>query len=55
MANALINKVDFTFIDRASLVNTSLLTNPRYGDFARNAVDRYQELELVVSRLTTLA
>ena len=38
-----------------SLVDHSLLTNPLYGEFARNSVDRYQELELAVSHLRTLA
>jgi multidrug resistance protein MdtO len=55
MANAAVNKTDFTEIDRNSLANPSLLTHPLYGEFARNAVDRYQELELVVSSLRMLA
>jgi multidrug resistance protein MdtO len=55
MANAAVNKTEFAVIDRVSLVNSSLLTHPLYGEFARNAVDRYQELELVVSRLRMLA
>ena len=55
MANATVNKTEFTLIDRDSLVNSSFLTHPLYGEFARNAVDRYQELELIVSRLRILA
>jgi multidrug resistance protein MdtO len=55
MANAAVNKTEFAVIDRDSLVNSSLLTHPLYGEFARNAVDRYQELELNVSRLRMLA
>jgi multidrug resistance protein MdtO len=55
MANAAVNKTEITLIDRESLVNPSLLANPRFGEFARNAVDRYQELELEISRLRTLA
>jgi multidrug resistance protein MdtO len=55
MANAAVNKTEITVIDRESLVNPSLLADPRFGEFARNAVDRYQELELEVSRLRTLA
>jgi multidrug resistance protein MdtO len=55
MANAAVNKTEITLIDRESLVNPSLLADPRFGEFARNAVDRYQELELEVSRLRTLA
>ena len=49
MANAVINKAEFTVIDRDSLVDSSLLTHPLYGEFARNSVDRYHELELAVS------
>jgi multidrug resistance protein MdtO len=55
MANAVLNKTDFTVVDCSSLVDPSLLTNPFYGEFARNSVDRYQELELAVSHLKTLA
>jgi len=55
MANATVNKTEFTVIDRDSLVNSSLLTHPLYGEFARNSVFRYQELELAVSQLRTLA
>jgi multidrug resistance protein MdtO len=55
MAYAAVNKTEFTMTDRDSLVNSSLLTDPLYGEFARNSVDRYQELELAVSHLRTLA
>ena len=55
MANAAVNKTEITVIDRESLVNPSLLADPRFGEFARNAVDRYQELELAVSNLSMLA
>jgi multidrug resistance protein MdtO len=55
MANAAVNKTQFAVIDRDSLVNSSLLTHPLYGEFARNSVARYQELELAVSDLRTLA
>jgi multidrug resistance protein MdtO len=54
MAKATVNKTEFTVIDRDSLVDTSFLTHPFYGEFARNSVDRYEELEQVVSRLRTL-
>jgi multidrug resistance protein MdtO len=54
MADAAVNKTEFTVIYRDSLVNSSLLSHPLYGEFARNSVDRYQELELVVSRLRML-
>jgi multidrug resistance protein MdtO len=55
MANAAVNKTEISVIDRESLINPSLFADPRYGEFARNAVDRYQELEQEVSRLKTLA
>jgi multidrug resistance protein MdtO len=55
MANAAVNKTQFAVIDSDSLVNSSLLTHPLYGEFARNSVARYQELELAVSDLRTLA
>lgn len=55
MASATVQKTDFARIDPGSLVDSSYLTHPRYGEFAQNAVDRYQELESVVSRLRTLA
>jgi multidrug resistance protein MdtO len=55
MATAVVNKTEFALVAPDSLVEPSLLTHPRYGEFARNAVDRYQELEMVVSRLRMLA
>jgi multidrug resistance protein MdtO len=55
MANAAVNKTEITLIDRESLVNPSLLADPRFGEFARNSVARYQELELEVSLLRKLA
>jgi len=55
MAKATINKTEFVLIEPSALVDPSLLVDPVYGEFARNAVDRYCELEQVVSRLRTLA
>jgi multidrug resistance protein MdtO len=55
MANATIKKTEFEMIDPGSLADSSLLNHPLYGEFAQNAVDRYQELEMVVSRLRSLA
>jgi multidrug resistance protein MdtO len=55
MAKATVNKTEFALIDPHSLVDASLLNHPVYGEFARNTVDRYCELEMVVSRLRTLA
>jgi multidrug resistance protein MdtO len=55
MANATVKKTEFALIAPGTLVDASLLNHPRYGEFARNSVDRYRELEKVVLRLTTLA
>ena len=55
MASATANKTEFTVIDSDSLIDSPLLTHPIYGEYARNAVNRYQELELVVSSLRMLA
>jgi multidrug resistance protein MdtO len=55
MANATTNKVAFTVTNLDSLVDHSFLIHPRYGEFARNSVDRYQELQVVVSHLKGLA
>ena len=55
MAKATLNKTEFVIIEPATLADPSLLADPVYGEFARNAVDRYCELEQVVARLRTLA
>jgi multidrug resistance protein MdtO len=55
MATAAVNKTEFAMIESGTLVDASLLNHPRYGEFARNSVDRYRELEKVVLRLATLA
>jgi len=55
MAKATVNKTEFVIIEPATLADPSLLADPVYGEFARNAVDRYCELEQVVARLRTLA
>ena len=55
MAKATVNKTEFGIIEPSELADPSLLADPVYGEFARNAVDRYCELEQVVARLRTLA
>jgi multidrug resistance protein MdtO len=55
MAKATVNKTEFVIIEPTTLADPSLLADPVYGEFARNAVDRYCELEQVVARLRTLA
>lgn len=54
MAQATLNKTEFAVIDPVSLADPSLLGDPRYGEFARNAVQRYGELEAAVARLRCL-
>ena len=55
MAKATVNKTEFAIIEPTTLADPSLLADPVYGEFARNAVDRYCELEQVVARLRALA
>ncbi|HEY1743004.1 MAG TPA: FUSC family protein, partial [Granulicella sp.] len=47
MAKATINKTEFAMITPGTLASPSLLADPVFGEFARNAVDRYCELEEV--------
>ena len=55
MAKATVNKTEFAMTAPGTLASPTLLADPVYGEFARNAVDRYCELEQVVARLKTLA
>ena len=55
MAKAVTGKTDYLAIPIEDLVAPSLLTHPHYGEFARNALERYQEFEQAVSRLKTMA
>jgi multidrug resistance protein MdtO len=55
MATATVLKNEFAPRSPASLVNSSILTDPRYGEFAQNSIDRYLELQTAVARLRTLA
>ncbi len=54
MEQATRKRKHFVRIDPASLADPSLLADPRYGEFARNAMDRYGELEIAVARLEGL-
>jgi multidrug resistance protein MdtO len=55
MAKAVAGKTDYLAISPEDLVAPSLLTHPHYGEFTRNALERYQEFEQAVSRLKTMA
>jgi multidrug resistance protein MdtO len=55
MAAATLNKTEYVAMPEAELVAPALLADPRYGEFACNALDRFREFEAAVSRLQTLA
>jgi multidrug resistance protein MdtO len=55
MAIATVKKTEFAIITPASLADHELLADPRYGEFAQNAVESYLKLEIAVSHLRTLA
>ena len=52
MAEGVVQKTLPPTADVASFADADLLENPRYGDYARNAVKRYGELEAIVAGLT---
>jgi multidrug resistance protein MdtO len=54
MAKAAVEKTEFATIEPGALADSSLLNDAHYGEFARNSVDRFEELESVVSRLRML-
>jgi len=54
MAKAAVEKTEFAMIEPGSLADSSLLNDAHYGEFSRNTVDRFEELESVVSRLRML-
>ena len=41
-------------VDPAALIDRSLLTHPRYGEYAQNAIARFGELQNFVVQLKTL-
>jgi multidrug resistance protein MdtO len=52
MAEAVVKKTAFPLTDAATFVDSALLENPRYGEYAHNAVARYGELQAIVSSLS---
>jgi multidrug resistance protein MdtO len=55
MADAIVHKTEFTLAQPGAMVDSALLTDPRYGEYARNSVARFDELQTIVSRLRTQA
>jgi multidrug resistance protein MdtO len=55
VAQSVVTKATLQVAPADSLVNAALLESPRYGEYARNSVARYEELEANVACLSTLA
>jgi len=53
MAQSVIRKTDLATIEPAALIDRSLLTHPRYGEYVQNAIARFDELQNLVSQLRT--
>jgi multidrug resistance protein MdtO len=51
MAHSVTHKTDLATIDPAALIDRSLLTHPRYGEYAQNAIARFDELQNFVVQL----
>jgi hypothetical protein len=51
MADAVVLRVRFPAGDPDALVDPFLLKNPRFGEYARNAIMQYGELEAVICTL----
>jgi len=51
MAQSVAHKTDFTTIQPEALIDQSLLTHPRYGEYVQNAIARFGELQNFVVQL----
>jgi multidrug resistance protein MdtO len=51
MAQSVAHKTDFTTIRLEALIDQSLLTHPRYGEYVQNAIARFDELQNFVVQL----
>jgi multidrug resistance protein MdtO len=51
MADAVVQKTTFSSEYPATLISPDLLESPRYGEYARNTVARYEELQAFTSAL----
>ncbi len=53
MAQSVARKTDFETIEPEALIDHTLLTHPRYGEYVRNAIARFDELQNFVVLLKT--
>ncbi len=53
MAQSTLQKTDFAVIHPEALIDPSLLTHPRYGEYVRNSIARFDELQNFVIQLRT--
>jgi multidrug resistance protein MdtO len=53
MAQSVAHKTDFATIQPKALIDHSLPTHPRYGEYVRNAIARFDELQNFVFQLKT--
>ena len=51
MAQSVTHKTDFATIQPAALIDHSLLTHPRYGEYVQNSIARFDELQNFVAQL----
>jgi multidrug resistance protein MdtO len=55
VARSVVDKTTVRVAPADLLVDAALLESPRYGEYARNSIARYEELEANVACLSTLA
>jgi multidrug resistance protein MdtO len=55
VAQSVVTKTTLQIAPVGSLVDAALLASPRYGEYARNSIARYEELEADIACLSTLA
>jgi multidrug resistance protein MdtO len=53
MARAVVHKTDFVTLRAEDLIEPSLLTHPRYGEFVQHSIARFNELQSIVAQLRT--
>jgi multidrug resistance protein MdtO len=51
MAQSVTHKTDLAVVDPETLIDPSLLTHPRYGEYTQNAIARFHELQNFVVQL----
>jgi multidrug resistance protein MdtO len=53
MARSVLHKADFSVLHPESLIDPSLLADPRYTEYVRNSIARFDELQNIVGQLQT--